>query len=294
MKKRKQTGGGTFDKSESPIYYIATGADTHRRANARSPYVLIAVNELKSDSDMELLEELIGRGFKVFLDSGIFNLTNEHARKYDVAMDDALALAPTEIEGFEKLWDRYIDIVTRYADGLWGFIELDQGGAVNKRKTRARIEKETGLIPIPVYHPLNDGWDYFDELVGEYDRICFGNIVQARTPVRKRLLTTLYERQRKVAPDVWVHVLGFTPNEWVGAIPWYGSADSSSWTRNLRWSSSHKSYGMCKTISNFPRTMVYEYDAPDSYNKAIEFGAVQGGTFLSRTWRALQEERAAL
>ena len=36
-----------------------------------------------------------------------------------------------------------------------------------------------GLAPMPVYHPLNDGWDYYDELAGSHDRVCIGNLVQA-------------------------------------------------------------------------------------------------------------------
>ena len=57
-------------------------------------------------------------------------------------------------------------------------VEVDQGGRENKIKTRARLEK-MGLRPIPVYHPLNDGWDYFDYLAENYDRICMGNVVNA-------------------------------------------------------------------------------------------------------------------
>ena len=57
-----------------------------------------------------------------------------------------------------------------------------------------------GLKPIPVYHPLLDGWDYFDELAAQYDRICFGNIVQAPAATRIRLLHTLWERHRRY-PD---------------------------------------------------------------------------------------------
>lgn len=291
---RKSTGGGTFDKTGNSCYFAATSPSTHASCNGKSPFVLIAVNEIKSKTDSEAFESMLGGEFKVFLDSGIFNLTNEHARKHGVTMDEALALPPNEIEGFNALWDKYIDLVVRYADRLWGFIELDQGGAENKRKIRARIEKETGHVPIPVYHPFNDGWEYFDELVEGYDRICFGNIVQARAPVRKRLIATAFERQRETAPDVWIHLLGYTPNEWVHALPWYGSADSSTWLAGVRWSSAYGSQAMLKKFGNMPRTMVYTYDDSELYDKAKELAAAQYGNFMSRNWRAAHAERQAL
>ena len=57
--------------------------------------------------------------------------------------------------------------------------------------------EQMGLRPIPVYHPFNDGWDYFDYLAERYDRICFGNVVQADRETRKRLVATAWERHRK-------------------------------------------------------------------------------------------------
>lgn len=292
--KRKNTGGGTFDKTANSCYFTATNPNDHARCNGKSPYILIAVNEISSAADTDFLEMSMDRGFKVFLDSGIFNLTNEHARKHKVTMDEALALSPNEIEGFDELWDKYIDLVVRYADRLWGFIELDQGGAENKRKIRARIEKETGHVPIPVYHPLNDGWDYFDELVQGYDRMCFGNIVQANTQVRKRLIATAFDRQRAVAPDVWIHVLGYTPNQWVHSLPWYGSADSSTFLAGVRWPAAYRSQGMLKGFGSMPRTMVYRYSDVESYDKAKELAAAQYGNFMTRNWRAAHKERKFL
>jgi hypothetical protein len=292
---KKKTGGGTYDPNEQPVYFIASGPTQLQTAREITRHLLIAVNELDSPKSRDEFEKMLDSGAQVFLDSGIFNLTNKHSRTHNVPMDVALALAPDEIDGFDRLWNNYCEIITRFSDRLWGFIELDQGGAVNKRITRARIEKETGLVPIPVYHPLNDGWDYFDEICSEYDRICFGNIVQAKQFVRKRLIQTLYERQRQDHPDTWIHVLGFSPNEWVHAAPWYGSCDSSSWLANVRWAANHKSQAANKRFGIFVYGMRYkygsEYTDDDGYERAIAFAGAQGGRFLEETWRAYRQER---
>lgn len=197
-------------------------------------HYLVAVNDLYGDGGDRVLDTLIGRGHKVLLDSGVFNLTNDYMRSTGCSMDEALTVAPDQMPGFDRLFDRYVEIVDKYGDRLWGYIELDQGGEVNKRLTRARLEAH-GAVPIPVYHPLVDGWDYFDELAREYDRICFGNVVQASRPVRERLLHTLWERHRAY-PDLWVHVLGLTVNEWCLPCP-PDSCDSSTWVNGLRYPS---------------------------------------------------------
>ena len=297
-KKRKATGGGTFDRAEQPVYFLASNPEQLMTVRHITDHLLVAVNELKSPAAQAEFDKMLDTGAKVFLDSGIFNLTNVHARKHNVPMDKALALAPDEIEGFNELWDRYCDLITRFADRVWGFIELDQGGAINKRKTRARIEKETGLIPVPVYHPLNDGWDYFDELCQQYDRICFGNVVQADQFTRKRLIQTAYERQRTSHKDVWIHFLGFTPNEWVHSAPYYGSCDSSSWLVNVRWASAHRSQGGMKRIGRFVYGMRYKYGSEhedaDGYIKALLFAAAENGRFLEDTWSAYARDRKDL
>ena len=65
-----------------------------------------------------------------------------------------MAIAPEEMPKFDRLLTRYIDVVRELEPGLWGYIELDQGGAEGKQRTRAYLESQ-GLRPIPVYHPLD-------------------------------------------------------------------------------------------------------------------------------------------
>lgn len=195
-------------------------------------WLLIAVNELEAATSVAQVKRHAEAGKHVFIDSGVFNLTNVHARRHNVCMDEALTLAPEQIDGFEDLFVRYVELVRDLGDKIWGYIEIDQGGRENKIKTRAKLEA-LGLRPIPVYHPFNDGWDYFDHLAENYDRICLGNVVQADIETRKRLIATAWERRRRY-PNLWIHALGLTPSVLTTAFP-INSCDSSTWVSANRW-----------------------------------------------------------
>lgn len=278
--------GGNFDPTDRLIYFVASHADVLRNASKCHNYVLIAVNELMSERYVEMMEKWLDAGVRVFLDSGVFWLTNEHVRAHPgMRMDQALQLPPNEIDGFDVLFNRYVDLARRFGDRLWGYIELDQGGRENKVKTRTMLE-DMGLAPIPVYHPFNDGWDYFDQLAETYDRVCFGNVVQASRDERKRLVATAWERHRKY-PDLWIHLLGLTPNELLNAFP-CDSADSSSWLTPIRWAMGGRETSALKSFSEMPREFTYvlgsDADGDRGRNKAYAMAAMMGN-FMQRNWR---------
>lgn len=231
MRSVKQTGGA-WDRQKWPVYFVASGPDTLDHALGINEHMLVAVNELNGEPQMQLVRKFLGAGVKLLIDSGVFWLSTQHASAHDISMDQALGLAPNEIDGFDDLFERYVRLIREIGDRSWGYIEIDQGGRENKIKTRGRLEK-MGLRPIPVYHPLNDGADYFDYLAERYDRICFGNIVQANAETRKRLVATAWERRRKY-PHLWIHALGLTANELLAAWP-LNSCDSSTWLSSVRW-----------------------------------------------------------
>ncbi|MDE1904867.1 MAG: hypothetical protein KGH75_00265 [Rhodospirillales bacterium] len=280
---------GTWDPSDRHIYFLAASLSRQQWACVNHGYVLLAVNDLTDATCEAVLEPMLDGGTRVLLDSGIFWLTNEHKRRTGMSMNEALALAPTEIEGFDALWQRYVTIVGRYGSRVWGTIELDQGGAVNKRKTRAKL-RDLGINPMPVYHPLNDGAEYFDELAEETDRFCMGNVVQADRRTRVRLLASLWERHRKY-PDLWVHVLGLTPNQVLNAYP-CDSADSSTWLNVVRWAG-YGEKAMLRPVS--PMDPDYKYvigdtadDSPSSDKRSLAMSAA-GMTMNQLGWRHWQD-----
>ena len=199
------------------------------------------------------LHRLIDDGVKVLLDSGVFWLATRHRKKMDISMEESIGLPPDQLDGYDWLWDRYVALVKEFGDKVWGYVEVDQGGTAQKRETRKRLA-DLGISPIPVYHPLGDGWDYFDELAESYDRICFSNLSSAAIPVRQRLVATAYDRHLKY-PDLWIHLLGFTPCDWNIGMP-MDSSDSSSWMRGVRWDG-HSEESMMRRFSTMPRNFQY-------------------------------------
>lgn len=255
----KATSGGKFDPAERFLYFLAGSASQVYESG--HPNALVACNEIKTGRDLETLDRMCDER-NVLLDSGIFNLAAKHAKRHNVDLVSGFAMAPEEIDGFEELFDRYATIAAHHADRLWGVVELDQGGLANKPRIRARIEEEVGITPMPVYHPLLDGWDYYDTIAADYDRIAVGNLVKASPPIRLRLVYTVAERA-KAYPHLWTHLLGLYPNENTLAMPLRGSCDSSSWLTSLRWMPSWKAWAMLKMITSYPPDM-WAHQSSDS------------------------------
>ena len=293
MKRRAQgRTAGTWDRKAWPAYFAAANLATLQHAEPFLSHMLVAVNELVGQDEIDVVRRFVDGGKHVLLDSGVYWLSTQHAKAHGITMDEALSLAPAEVDGFDELYRRYRTLVGELGDRLWGYIEVDQGGRENKVKTRALIEAD-GLRPIPVYHPLIDGWEYFDELAQRYDRICFGNIVRAGKEARKRFLATAWER-RRAYPDLWIHGLGLTPGPLSLAFP-LNSCDSSSWTAGLRWNSisSTIAAGSGGRMSQEFRYRRVE-DGGDGWAKGAHFCGYEAAMIQRTIGNVAADQRAAL
>jgi hypothetical protein len=279
--KVQATAGRQFNRNTGQLYFIASGPEQLLKVSHVNRNFLCSVNEIRSEGDVQTLREIMANGANLFIDSGVYNLTMEHARANDCHMNEALALAPDEIDGFGELYKNYVRICSNVGANAWGYIEIDQGGRDNKIKIRSRLE-DKGLRPVPVYHPINDGWDYFDYLASRYDRICVGNLVHAEAPERMRLLSTIFIRRQKY-PHLWVHLLGVTPNELLHSCP-LSSCDSSTWLSAIRWGFADEVALGKRCGGGFGPEMTYRYDSVDellgetmgpnpSYSKATDLWA---------------------
>lgn len=231
---------GRWSVKDAGTYFFATG---HKiEVHPWNDSWLYAVNHL--DEDASLIADKLDAGGRVLLDSGVFSLAAAYARTHKVTHDEALAVPVDQLDGFDALMAKWKKIVRANRDRLWGYIEIDLGGVEGKRRTRAGLEDE-GFRPIPVIHPLNDGWDYFEEMADEYDRLCIGNIVSASGPVREDILRNVFER-RQGKKVKWIHALGITPNPMWLAYP-TESADSSSFYSPMAYGREMNEYSAFKS-----------------------------------------------
>jgi len=287
----KLATGGSWDPADRPIYFIAGAEHDVIEGSALHPYVLLALNELPIRDPVGRLDSLLDTGAKVLLDSGVFWLAQRHKKAHDLDLYTTLALPPEQLDGWEELWPLYLKVVKACESRLWGYVELDQGGRDRKRDTRQRLHAE-GLAPIPVYHPLSDGIEYFSELAEGQDRVCAANLVQ--TPWRKRrpMLATLAQLRVR-HPGLWVHLLGLTPDQFLYALDACDSADSSTWLRNLRFSEGYRELAAGTTVAMLPvdfkpvlgrRIGTHGYDPTCARRTGALMSAV-GAAARQRNWR---------
>lgn len=259
----KVTSGGKWDPTSGNLAFLAGGGFSDGVvARPEIDCVLIAVNEIgQGQKAMDAFARMC-EGRRIMLDSGVFSLASEFAREHEVGMGEAFAAAPEDMPGWDALYDRWCSIATRFEDQLWGVVELDQGGKDAVARTRAQVERDTGIVAMPVYHPFSDGWDYYDQLAGTHDRICVGGLA-GRIPsaVRMRLCWTVADRAR-AHPHLWTHLLGVTPSPMVLSYGLRGSTDSSAWLGPVRWSQSWRAAAMTQRVSDMPLGMVYRRDLP--------------------------------
>lgn len=286
MTERLTTGGGKFDRTERAVYFLPTGPDHIGSIAADfTPHLLVALNAIRGPKDWDQFDRLLDR-CSLFLDSGVFHLATTHAKAHDLTMDQALSLAPDDVDGWPELRDKWCATVEKYGHRLWGYTELDQGGRERKLETRAWLES-LGHRPIPIYHPINDGWEYFDYLAQRYDRICVGNLVQAPGPVRKRLLATIGMRRRQY-PGLWIHCLGVAPNPWLVAFP-QSSCDASSWLHAVRFPEVKEKSALA-TVGTMPNEYAYQIGSARDGDRGVEKAwrlCAQRGALLGRTWEMM-------
>jgi hypothetical protein len=253
-------------------------------------HVLVAVNEINTTEDELAVERAMSEGMVVLLDSGAYRTAVENAKAKGLSHDEGLKVPLREIAGFENLMTRYVRLCKKWRKKLWGYIEMDLGGVEQKRETRSELVG-MGLSPIPVYHPLNDGWDYFDELAGEHRRICLGNIVQASRYVRMRLLATIAIRRQQYPNLSWVHGLGLTANEWLGAYQ-LESCDSSTWLSGVRWGNVAESVCLRRGMP-LSREFLYRRGDMDSWTRGWQLGGYMG-EMLRYSWEPLYKQAKGL
>lgn len=277
-----ETGGGLYDPTERPIYFIAILLSWGWQTYLKHDYWLLPMNEA-NEGRYNLIDEAVDMGRVMLLDSGVYSLVASFARDNFLPFNQALSIHPDVIPSFSNLYQDYCEFVAAYEDDLWGYIELDIGGPTVKTELRKRLEG-AGFNPIPVYHPLTDPPEYASELCENYDRIAMGNFAQSPSSTRAVLIRLAW-RLKMHYPHVWIHLLGATASQRTVAYP-VDSVDSSTWSSGLRWPESQAAYAACKQFSKLSDH--YQYYIGDEEGRSRDRGAMLGSYiagFLHRSWR---------
>lgn len=141
-------------------------------------------------------------------------------------------------------WERYIDKYISFIkeNSIKYYFELDIDvivGYEEVKRIRAKIERETGVKSIPVWHKSR-GIEEYKRLVNDYEYISIGGIVtkeikKEEYPLIRRIVQYAYDK------GVKVHGLGFTPKE-ISQYKFY-SVDSTSWNAGGRFGTVYKFNG---------------------------------------------------
>jgi hypothetical protein len=252
---------GKWSSNECPLYFAAGYVTRFQDIfGVKALNIIPSVYDIR---DAEQLREFDGLK-RILLDSGVFTLASNYARKLNIPKYAAFSLKISEIPEFQKLFDKYVSLVKECRDMLWGYIEIDIGGRESKKETTKKL-LDLGLRPIPVFHPVTDGWEYFYELAENYDRISMSTTEIARS-ITLRIIQKVWELSRKY-PKLWIHILGITPGSLITSYP-FQSYDSSSWMSPIMYTG-----GIQIRMAN---DIIKYLDKTSAYNTEIDSN-VSGG-----------------
>jgi len=286
------TGGGRFDRSVGPVYFLAQQARRMLMLTGEHKWHLLeSMHYPQPNSPVwNRIQTELSNGLQLLVDSGVFMLLQQWRSTRGMTWSQALAVPPPNISGFDKLRAKYIEIVRLQEDKLWGYIEIDLGGSDWKRRIRRELESE-GLRPIPVYHPLVDPPEYFDELCSGYDRVCVGNLAKTADDGTYLPLMEWVFKRRSQYPHVWIHLLGHAVLPTLFA--WEAnSIDASSWMTDVIYGHGIRERAAGAPMRKLGRPWVYnrstEADSETGEDKAMKVAA-HVAHYQHENWRTISK-----
>jgi hypothetical protein len=173
------------------------------------------------------LEGVEGRGGRLYIDCGAFSFVSNLAAQRNV--DPQVLFVDNSITTTEEARhhrEHYRAFLDRYASRVWGFVEVDIG-SVDRRCEIREVFEDWGHTPIPAFRALFDPWEYLDELIDSYDRVCFAGLLRSSNSLRGKLMTEAALRFKQ-RPYCYVHSLGMAPTTQITSLGFH-SCDSTSY-----------------------------------------------------------------
>lgn len=174
--------------------------------------------------DKAFMEYIVATPPKNFLlDSGAYSFLNAIKTKKNYRID----------------WDSYLSKYIEFikATKVKDFFELDIDSLVGIKKVeefRDRLERETGMQSIPVWH-FGRGKDYFIEMCKNYSRVAFGGILTDGIKTTAILKALPWFTKTAREHDCIVHGLGLSHLGIEKLYTGLDSVDSTTWTSGSRF-----------------------------------------------------------
>lgn len=287
------TTGGAWKRDGNILIFAASQLPDFRIC-AHNKNLLLSIAEIRNPSEeISEIERRIGMGDNILIDSGAYTIASEHAKREGIELHQAFTMKPEKLKGFSELLEKYLSILMRLRDSVWGYIELDIGGQSEKKRMRKILESK-GLAPIPVFHPISDELSYFDELAEQYDRIAVGNLV-ARDPLARNQTLAWLQQKKEQYPHLWIHALGVSPVPSLFSLP-MDSADASTWASAILWGQAIET-ACFDRIGELSHDWIYSRDIdPDDpgkglyrYRRYLGWKLTVQETMLNHQLRRIQE-----
>jgi hypothetical protein len=163
------------------------------------------------DRAIAALEAFTAAGGCVLLDSGWDGLVAAHAKAHKMPLEDAAALSPLALDGWDAFWHHYREVATRLAPTVWGYLDVpchEWDRRVGLRRSLQDAVSCASNPPMPSYLPLVDGSEPFEHWTASIAAV--HGFAGADDAVRLRLLATLSECAA-FQPGVDIQLHGFGP-----------------------------------------------------------------------------------
>lgn len=157
------------------------------------------------------------------IDSGAFTFMNQKGKK---------------LVNLDEYVDEYIAFLKEYKIKRYFELDVDSIKGIEwVEKTRKRIEQETGVKSIPVWHKSR-GIEYLKKMCEEYEYIAIGGIVTKE--IKREEYDKLFPKLLNYAhkKGCKVHGLGLTSMKAIKKYK-FDSVDSTSWTSGGRFGQTH-------------------------------------------------------
>ncbi|ETR72941.1 MAG: hypothetical protein OMM_01327 [Candidatus Magnetoglobus multicellularis str. Araruama] len=182
-------------------------------------YLLSSYHELCNNS----YDEKVIRGDKHIFDSGAFSAMVGTIQNVD----------------WDKYVEGYINFINKYKIKLFFELDIDSlVGLERVEKIRKKIEKDTNIQSIPVWHKAR-GKDKWREICDSHDYCAIGGIVTREIKPSEYNIIIGWCLKEADKRNCKVHGLGFTRSVLFNRFPFY-SVDSSTWTNGGRYANLYK------------------------------------------------------